>query len=235
VRQQVQRDEQHRSGAERDGDPLETAERPGERRGDDHHGGAGHGHPLRQPEVAGGEGDADELGDDGQRVQDEQVDDRERAPERSEAPQDQPGVADAGDRAEAQHHLLVDVQHGDQQEQRPQQPGAVVLAGLAVGGERAGVVVTDHDDQAGADDGEQRLELRRHGRAGGVVVDLDRAEGAADVADVRLIEDRGTGGSRYFNAHEVHPSPALHQSGIEAHENADQCPARTRQIMICRN
>ena len=81
-----------------------------------------------RPEIAGRQRDADELGDEGQRVQDEQVDDAERAPELAEPLQDQPGVPDAGHRAEAQHHLLVHVQHRDQQQQRPQQPGAVVLA-----------------------------------------------------------------------------------------------------------
>ena len=65
-------------------------------------------------------------------------------------------MADAGHRAEAQHHLLVHVEDRDQQQQRPQQRRAVVLAGLGVGGEGAGVVVADHDDQAGAEDREQR-------------------------------------------------------------------------------
>ena len=55
------------------------------------------------------------------------------------------------DRAEPQHHLLVHVEHGHQQQQRPQQGGAVVLAGLRVGAEGAGIVVADHDDQPGAD------------------------------------------------------------------------------------
>jgi hypothetical protein len=58
-------------------------------------------------------------------------------------------MPDTGHRAEAQHHLLVHVQHRHEQQQGPQQPGAVVLAPLAVGGERADVVVADHHDQPG--------------------------------------------------------------------------------------
>jgi hypothetical protein len=63
--------------------------------------------------------DPDELGHDGQGVEDEQVDDRERAPELAEPLQDQPRMPDAGDRAEPDHHFLVHVQHRDQQQQRP--------------------------------------------------------------------------------------------------------------------
>ncbi len=73
---------------------------------------------------------------------------------------DQPRVADAGDRAEPDDHLLVDDQHRDQQQQHPQQAGAVVLAGLRVGRDAAGVVVADHHDQAGADDRQQRQQAR---------------------------------------------------------------------------
>ena len=105
-------------------------------------------------EVPGRQGDPDELGDDGQRVQDEQVDDAERAPELAEPLQDQPGMPDAGHRAQPEHHFLVHVQHRNKQQERPQQLRAVVLAGLAVGREGACVVVSDHHDQAGADDGQ---------------------------------------------------------------------------------
>jgi hypothetical protein len=190
VRHEVQRDEQQRAGAERHRDPLERAEAAGERGGDNHAGREEHGHDLRHPEIAGRQRDADELGHDRQPVEQEQVDDLERAPQPAEPGHDQPRVPDAGDRAEAEHHLLVDVQHGDQQQQRPQQAGAVVLPGLPVGGERAGVVIADHDDQPGSDDRQQRLQLGGQGRAGGVVADGDRAEGATDVADVRVVEHR---------------------------------------------
>ena len=100
-------------------------------------------------------------------------------------------MADAGDRAEAQHHLLVDVEHGDQQRQRPQQRRAVGLAGLAVGREGARVVVAGHDDQAGAEDGEQGGEAMLPGFARGDVAVQDGAEGALDVADVGVVEHGG--------------------------------------------
>ncbi len=51
-------------------------------------------------------------------------------------------------------------QHGDQQQQHPQQARAVVLARLRVGRDAAGVVVADHHDQARADDREQREQPR---------------------------------------------------------------------------
>ena len=66
----------------------------------------GHGHQAQRrqrhrdvgahPEVAEGQADPDELGDDGEEVQDEEVADREGAPEPAEALVDEPGVADAG-------------------------------------------------------------------------------------------------------------------------------------------
>jgi hypothetical protein len=103
-------------------------------------------------------------------------------------------MADTGHRAEAQHHLLVDVKHRDQQQQGPQQGGTVVLAGLAVGAEGAGIVVADHDDQAGADDRHQRAEPCLPGDALPDVTLIDGAEGALDVADMGGIENGMTGG-----------------------------------------
>ena len=53
----------------------------------------------------------------------------EKAPQNlPEALVDQPGVAHAGDRAEADDHLLVDDEDGDEQRQGPQQAEPVVLA-----------------------------------------------------------------------------------------------------------
>ena len=164
-----------------------NAEPDDDRRGQRHRDG------LRQPEVAGGQRDADELGDDRQRVEQEQVDDAERAPEPAEPLQDQPRVPDAGDRAEPEHHLLVHVEHRHQQQQGPQQVRAVVLARLAVGGERPRVVVADHHDQPGTDDRQQRLEGGGQAAAGGGVLQPDGAQRAADVADVLGVEHRAAG------------------------------------------
>jgi hypothetical protein len=67
-------------------------------------------------------------------------------------------MAEARDRAQPQHHLLVHIKDRDQEHQCPQQRGAVVLARLGVGTERAGVVVTDHDDQTRPEDRKQSRE-----------------------------------------------------------------------------
>jgi len=155
----------------------------------DHHRSHHHRRDLGQPEVADGQGDSDELGHDGQRIQDEQVDDAERSPELPEALQDETGVPDPGDSAEAQNHLLTDIEDRHQEEQRPEQMRSVVLAGLGVGAEGTGVVVADHDDQPGADDRKQGLGLGRKAWACSDVPAGDGAEGAADVADVLGVED----------------------------------------------
>ena len=73
--------------------------------------------------------------------------------------------------------------------QHPQQRQPVVLPGLAVGGDAAGVVVAHHDDEAGADDGEQGEQPGRPRPARVEVVLADRPECAVDVADVRRVED----------------------------------------------
>ena len=113
--------------------------------------------------------------------------DREPAPEASEPLDDQPGVADPGDRAEPHDHLLVDDQDRDEQQQHPEQARAVVLARLRIGGDPAGVVVADHHDQPGADDREQRQAARAPAPVRFLVL-ADRPECALDVADVRGVE-----------------------------------------------
>jgi hypothetical protein len=55
------------------------------------------------------------VANDGQRIEQKQVYDAERAPEAPESFEDQPRMADPGYRAETQHHLLIDVEHGYQQ------------------------------------------------------------------------------------------------------------------------
>ena len=105
-----------------------------------------------------------------QEVQEEQVADSNQPQNAAEALDDQPRVADAGHRAEPYDHLLVDDQHRDQQQQHPQQAGAVVLARLGVGGDAAGVVVGDHHDQPGADDRQQRQQPRAQAAVGLLVL-----------------------------------------------------------------
>ena len=202
----VDRDQQQAARAERHRDPLESPEAAGERGADHHGGGQGDRRDLRQAQVTGGQGDPDELGDECQRVEQEQVDDAEGAPEPAEPLQDEPGVPDPGHSAEAQHHLLVHVKDRHQQQQRPQQPGAVVLPGLPVGGERTGVVVAGHDDQPGADDRQQRLKVTPPAAPGRGVIGPDGAERAADVADVLVIE-HSAAQRRGRCGHEIPPSP----------------------------
>ncbi|CAJ0733863.1 hypothetical protein R38712_05343 [Ralstonia pickettii] len=97
-------------------------------------------------------------------------------------------MAHTGDGAQAQHHLLVHVKHRDEQQQRPEQRGAVVLPGLRVGAEGTGIVVADHDDQAGAEDGEQRPQTRTPAIPCAGVMVGDGAECTADVTHVGVVE-----------------------------------------------
>ena len=105
--QEVDRQEQQAAEHEDHREPLEAAEVAGARRRDDQAGRDDDAPTLLQAEIVERQADADELGDDRQRVEQEEVDDAEGAPELAEPLEDQPCVADAGDRAEAQHHLLV--------------------------------------------------------------------------------------------------------------------------------
>ena len=109
-------------------------------------------------------------------------------------------MPDTGDCAEPDHHLLVDDEDRDEQKQHPQQAVPVVLAGLAVRGDTAGVVVADHDDQARADDREQRQESLLAGGPHPHVPDADPAQGTLDVADVCAVQHRGRTRGRHQRA-----------------------------------
>ena len=189
VDHQVDRDQHERAGDEDQADALEAPEAPGAHRSDDDPSGQDDRRDLGQSEIADGEGHADELGDDGQGVQDEEVDDAERPPELAEPLENQSGMADAGHGAESKHHLLTDVEHRDQQQQGPQQVGAVVLSGLGVGAEGPGVVVTHHDDQPRTHDGQQGLGLGREASPRSDVPVGDGAHGPTDVTDVGRVEN----------------------------------------------
>ncbi len=83
---------------------------------------------------------------------------------------------------------------------------AVVLAGLGVGAERTGVVVADHDDEAGSDDGEKGLQLGRRLSADRSVAVGDGAQRATDLPDVLWIEDGGVVVEAGRRAHRRHPA-----------------------------
>jgi hypothetical protein len=70
---------------------------------------------------------------------------------------------------------------------------------LGVGGDATGVVVADHDDEAGTDDGQEGEDLGPPGPARSRVSEGDGAERAFDVTDVLLIED-GAEIARYPDA-----------------------------------
>jgi hypothetical protein len=99
-------------------------------------------------------------------------------------------MADASNRSETQHHLLIDVEDRDQQHQRPEQRRAVVLTCLGICAEGAGVIVADHHDETGPEDGEQGLQPCVQVRPRRNIVFRNRAEGAVDVAEMGAIQHR---------------------------------------------
>ncbi len=180
--------EQQAQQAEHDRKAFEPPEIAGADRSHRQHGGRADAYDLRHAEELERERDADELRDDRERIEQEQIDYAESAPEFAEPLEDEACVADARDGAEPQHHLLIHIENRDQERERPKQRRAVVLARLRVGAECAGVVVAHHHDEARAEDREQRAQARHPGAARRHVVMSDRAERPLDVADVRLIE-----------------------------------------------
>jgi hypothetical protein len=95
---------------------------------------------------------------------------------------------------ETQDHLLVHIKNGNQEKQRPQECGPVVLASLGIGAEGAGVIVADHDDETWAENGEKGLEPVLPAFPGTVVALPDGAEGAVDVAGKGVVENGRAGG-----------------------------------------
>jgi hypothetical protein len=186
------RDQQQAAEHQEQREPLEATEITGTGRGDDDRGRSDDPQLPRQAEVVERQADADELGNDGERVQQKQVYDTECAPELPKALHDQAGVADAGYRTEAQHHLLIDVEDRHQQQQRPEQCGPIVLASLGIGAEGAGIVVADHDNETRTEDGEQRPQTRPPATPGRDVAMPNGAERTTDIADMSLIEDRAS-------------------------------------------
>ena len=73
----------------------------GHHREDDEHGRNGYANEFRDAEEFKTEADTDELGDDGQGVKDEQVNDAEGAPELAKPLKDQTCMSDTGDGTQA--------------------------------------------------------------------------------------------------------------------------------------
>jgi len=141
--------EQKAADAEHKTKSFETTEAALDCTGHDESGGNCDAPDFGQTEEVQRQADADEFGYDREGIEDEEIDDAERAPEFAEAFENEARVSDAADGAESQDHLLVDEEHGDEEQQRPQKRGSVVLSRLRVRTERTGVVVADHDDEAG--------------------------------------------------------------------------------------
>ena len=147
-------------------------------------------HCRIQAEMLARHADAHEFRADGQEIEQEDPRHRVPAPEPAESLADEACIADAGHRTETYHHLLVHDEDRDQKQESPQQRVTEVLAGLGIGRDAAGVVVADHDDDAGADDGEERQDAAAPCAARRDVAGANGAERAVDVAEMHLVEHR---------------------------------------------
>ncbi len=141
------------------------------------------------PEIIERQTDTNELRDDCEAIENEQIDDAERPPELAETLKDKAGVADASDRAQTQYHFLIDIKHRDQQQQCPQKRGPIVLSRLGIGGKRTRVIVANHDDETGPENCQERHQTCPPGGACVNVAVADGAKRAANVTDMRRVED----------------------------------------------
>ena len=200
VAEDDERDDQEIAGYEDEHEPFPAPEAPGGRHGHQAERGDRDRDVVAHPEITEGKGDADELGDDREEIQDEQVADGETGPEPAEPLLDQPAVADTGHGAQAHDHFLVDDEHRDQKRKHPQEAGAVVLARLRVRSHPAGVIVPDHDDKPWPDDGGEREQAGAPRPAGSQVLFPDRPKGSLDVPEMGFIE-HGRGAVERAEAH----------------------------------
>src|ERR1700730_3845162 len=119
VDEKEDRKDQEASQDKHQREPLEAAEVASARREHDERSGCYDPPQLWHSEIVERQRDADELRDNRQGVENKQVDDAERAPKSAEALKNEPGMANAADGSEAEHHLLIDVKNREQQHQRP--------------------------------------------------------------------------------------------------------------------
>ena len=111
MHEQQNRNQQEAPHHKQKRDALEPAEAAGARRDHDQQGGGSDAPTPGHAKIIESEADADELGDDGQGVQQEKIDDAERA-QFAEAFQNEPRMPNAGNGAQAEYHLLVDMSPG---------------------------------------------------------------------------------------------------------------------------
>ena len=126
--------------------------------------------------------DGDELGDEREEVADAEVDHGEPSPERTEAVEDEFGVAAMGSGAEADGHFLDDDGHaegeGDEGEEKTD---AELGAGSGVGEHAGAVVLSEHDEDAGADEQPQETGIGGKAAPGAGGRDTDAIVGAIDI------------------------------------------------------
>src|SRR5580658_5503074 len=152
VTQKHQRDAQQVSEKNDEHQPLPRLETPGHGDADKEQSSERYGDPRRDSEVLSAQRYADELRRNREEVEDEQIAHGESTPDLAETLEDKPPMPNAGNGAEAHHHLLVDDQHRDEQQQHPEQTHPVVLPGSRVRRDATCVVVPDHHDETRADD-----------------------------------------------------------------------------------
>src|SRR5208283_618687 len=110
------------------------------------------GHPGADSEETEASADGDEFGDECEKVADAEVDHREPSPERAEAIEDEFGVAAMGRGAEAHGHFLDDDGHAEGEgDEGDEESDTELGAGGGVGEHAGAVILSEHDEDTGAD------------------------------------------------------------------------------------
>ena len=129
--------------------------------------------PARDPEERKPDADADELRHEREDVGGHEIEEREDPPERSVTPPDEFGVPAAGDGPQPDGHLLDDVGDDPERDQEwKKDPQSVSGTGLGVGEHPPGVVVSQHDQNAGADQGQGEEHAAQKGFLPAELVDV---------------------------------------------------------------
>ncbi len=125
---------------------------------------------------------SDEFGDEGEEVADAEVDHREPSPERTEAIEDEFGVAAMGSGAEANGHFLHDDGHAEGEGDKGNEETDTELgAGSGVGEHAGAVILPEHDEDAGADEQPQETGAGRKAGLSAGSGDADAIMGTVDV------------------------------------------------------
>jgi hypothetical protein len=136
-----------------EGDALPRPVAPGEHHGDHNEKGPQHGNPGGHAEKAQSRADRDKFGDQSQKVAEDQVSHREKAPETSESGVDQLGMPAFRGGAEPDRHLLDHKRHHECEGDKGQEKAdAVSRARLGVGNHAGPIVLPQHDQDAGANE-----------------------------------------------------------------------------------